>query len=171
MYLRSLQRKETFLISNLYSCCSTCTFPQNAIQSYLGPDTTMIYKIIDTVYVLSMTNWPVQMRACKRICDFKFFCFCRHNLKTLSKSKLSRYLRSNFKYIKQILELEKNLPNFHLGWPTKKEENKEDLQRFACLDDRELDVEEAQAKTTKHVTKCAVYIFSRNFLHLLNVLQ
>ena len=79
--------------------------------------------------------------------------------------------RSNFKYIKQILELEKNFPNFHLGWPKKKEENKEDLQRFACLDDRELDVEEAQAKTTKHVTKCAVYIFSRKFLHLLNVLQ
>ena len=99
------------------------------------------------------------MRACKRICDFIFFCFCRHNLKTLSKSKLSRYLKSNFKYIKQILELEKNLPNFHLGWPKKKEENKEDLQRFACLDDRELDAEEAQAKTTKHVTKCDVYIF------------
>ena len=45
------------------------------------------------------------------------------------------------------------------------EKKKEEPQRFACLDDRELDnlVEEAQAKSTKYSTKYAVNIFQANF--------
>ena len=68
--------------------------------------------------------------------------------------------------------MEKNLPNFDLGFgslfppePEEKMQKKEEPQRSACLDDRELDelVEEAQAKTTKYATKYAVNAFQGNF--------
>ena len=65
------------------------------------------------------------------------------------------------------------MPNFDLGFGClsppcargKKKKKKEEPQRFACLDDRELDnlVEEAQAKSTKYSTKYAVNVFQANF--------
>jgi len=70
-----------------------------------------------------------------------------------------------------IKEMEKNFPNFDLGLsylfppdPDGKKQKKEE-QRFAYLDDRELDdlVEGAQAKTTKYATKYAVNVFQGNF--------
>lgn len=66
--------------------------------------------------------------------------------------------------------MEKKFPNFDLGLsflfppdPEGKKQKKE--QRFAYLDDRELDdlVEGAQAKTTKYATKYAVNVFQGNF--------
>ena len=58
--------------------------------------------------------------------------------------------------------MEKNLPHFDLGFgylfppvPEEKKQKKEELQRFACLDDREL----AKAKSTKY----AVNVFQVNF--------
>ena len=66
--------------------------------------------------------------------------------------------------------METNFPNVDLGLaisfplgPRKKKQKKE--ERFACLDDRELDelVEEAQAKSTKYATKYAVNVFQDNF--------
>ena len=71
-----------------------------------------------------------------------------------------------------IKEMEKNFPNFDLGLsylfppdPEGKKQKKEEQQRFAYLDDRELDdlVEGAQAKTTKYATKYAVKVFQGNF--------
>ena len=71
-----------------------------------------------------------------------------------------------------ISEMDKNLPNFDLGLgylfppePEEKKQKKEEPQRFACLNDRELDdlVEEAQAKSTKYATKYAVNVFQGNF--------
>ena len=49
--------------------------------------------------------------------------------------------------------------------PEEKKQKKEEPQRFACLNDRELDdlVEEAQAKSTKYATKYAVNVFQGNF--------
>jgi len=70
-----------------------------------------------------------------------------------------------------IKEMEKNFPNFDLGLsylfspdPEGKKQKKEE-QRFAYLDDRELDdlVEGAQAKTTKYATKYAVNVFQGDF--------
>ena len=68
--------------------------------------------------------------------------------------------------------MEKDLPNFDLGFgylfppePEAKKQKKEEPQRFACLDDCELDnlVEGAQAKTTKYATKYALNVFQGNF--------
>ena len=72
-----------------------------------------------------------------------------------------------------INEMEKKIAKFWFGvWlslsplcPRKKEKKKEEPQRFACLDDGELDnlVEEAQAKSTKYSSKYAVNVFQANF--------
>ena len=66
--------------------------------------------------------------------------------------------------------METNFPNVDLGLaisfplgPRKEKQKKE--ERFACVDDRELDelVEEAQVKSTKYATKYAVNFFEGNF--------
>ena len=68
--------------------------------------------------------------------------------------------------------MEEVLPCFDLGFdcllptePEEKKQKKEAPERFASLDDRELDdlVEGAQAKTTKYATKYAVNVFQGNF--------
>ena len=68
--------------------------------------------------------------------------------------------------------MEEVLPCFDLGFdcllPTEPEEKKlkkEAPERFASLDDRELDdlVDGAQAKSTKYATKYAVNVFQGNF--------
>ena len=68
--------------------------------------------------------------------------------------------------------MEEVLPCFDLGFdcllptePEEKKQKKEAPERFASLDDRELDdlVEEAQAKSTKYATKYAVNVFQGNF--------
>ena len=73
-------------------------------------------------------------------------------------------------------EAEENLPNFSLGFdnlftpePEKKKQKKEEPQRFACLDERELDdlVEGAQAKSTKYATKYAVNVLQGNIAFIL----
>ena len=69
-----------------------------------------------------------------------------------------------------INEMEKKFAKFWFGvWlslsPLCRGKKKEEPQRFACLDDRELDnlVEEAQAKSTNYSTKYAVNVFQANF--------
>ena len=49
--------------------------------------------------------------------------------------------------------------------PRKKEKKNEERRHFACLDVRELVnlAEEAQAKSTKYLTKYAVNVFQGNF--------
>ena len=68
--------------------------------------------------------------------------FPRHNLKHCK--AFPRLVKST-----NISEMDKNLPNFDLGLgylfppePEEKKQKKEEPQRFACLNDRELDVHE-----------------------------
>ena len=60
------------------------------------------------------------------------------------------------------------MPSFDLWFsylflrqPEERKQKKEKMQRFACLDDRELDdlVEGVQTKTTKYATKYAANVF------------